>query len=170
MRRFLPFAALVLCLILLPGVGVETSAADKDVIEVVNAGFEELVEGDPVGWNRYVPRSGNQPLGYESSLTTSSDARSGNVSLLIDVDEARRVTGLDRVRQAWNQRFAWDAGEQGAAYTLLFTTRPKAIPSSGSASSGGVTKTRCPDRGAQTHNQYTDFPPGTGMDLRRSPI
>jgi hypothetical protein len=158
-RRFLPFAALVLCLILLPGVGVETSAADKDVIEVVNAGFEELVEGDPVGWNRYVPRSGNQPLGYESSLTTSSDARSGNVSLLIDVDEARRVTGLDRVRQAWNQRFAWDAGEQGAAYTLSFYYKTEGDPKFRI----GIERRRYEDpvsrQGAQTHNQYTDFPP-----------
>ncbi len=160
MRRFLSFAALVICLVL-PGAWAIAAAADSDEVEMVNPGLEELVDGDPVGWNRYVPRSGNQPLGHESSLTTSSDARTGEVSLLIDVDEARRMTGLDRIRQSWNQRFAWDAAEQGASYTLSFYYKTEGDPKF----RVGIERRRYVDpvarEGAQTHNQYTDFAPAS---------
>ncbi|MGI6610894.1 MAG: right-handed parallel beta-helix repeat-containing protein [Limnochordia bacterium] len=80
-------------------------------------GFEDVAEGDPVGWGRYAP------LGSPKGLQVSTAARSGRFAALIDVAAALEGSGAKAARVAWyHQRLVGDAdgrAVRGAQYRFF---------------------------------------------------
>ncbi len=92
---------------------------------LANPGFEEISDGEPMGWNRYAPE------GSAIGLQVSSEARSGKYAGLIDVDTAIRDGDDGWARVEWYQRLAEDGAglaEPGAKYRFSVYYRTSGEP------------------------------------------
>jgi len=91
----------------------------------VNPGFEEIVDGRPVGWLRYTPD------GSAAGLQVSTAARTGNYAGLLDVGAALSQGTSSYARIEWYQRFEENGqglAEPGATYRFSVYYRTEGDP------------------------------------------
>lgn len=117
------------------GTGIVTVHVRDDDNPVINPGLELLTGDEPVSWRRYIGSSGGVRFGHEQSLTVSTDAMTGNVSLLIDVDLAKvLLPEVEKIRQSWNinntglasSTYGW--ANPGETHTVSFYYKTEGDP------------------------------------------